>query len=137
MKLLTTAALLALAFIMAGCTTLDQLSAGYHVATSATITRNQAITVATTLRTLQDFAQVQINACIAAKSYSGLCAPAVVEGINKPLLAARAARDNLLAFADQHAGAELGAGGLYDAAIAAKDALVKALQTYGYAVPAG
>ncbi len=136
MKLLATlAGAVMLALALAGCTTLDQISAGYHVATSASISRNQAITLANTVRTLQDLAAVQLNSCIAAKSYAGLCAPPAIEAVNKALVASRAPRDALLTFADQHTGAQLGASGLYDALVAAKDALVKAMQTYGYSVP--
>lgn len=128
-------ALACLVLPLQACIT-DQISAAYHVGTSASITRNQAITAATGERTIQDLAAVQINSCVATKSYSGICAPVAIEAVNKALVAARGPRESLLSFADQHAGAELGASGLYQALVAAKDQLVSVMQQYGYAVPA-
>jgi hypothetical protein len=122
--------------MLAGCASTDGISAAYHVATSASVTRNQAITVAATIKTLQDVATTSINGCVAAKTFAGPCAPNVVEAVHKALVASRGPRDALLSFADQHAGKELGASGLYDAAVNAKDNLLSVLKQYGIAVPA-
>jgi hypothetical protein len=126
---------LALASTLSGCIT-DQIGAAYHVATSASISRNQAILVAQSMQTVQDIDTATTNGCVGAKGLTGICAPAGIEAAHKALLASRTARDALLAFAANHAGAELGASGLYDAAVTAKNALVSVLQQYGVAVPA-
>lgn len=128
-------ALACLLLPLAGCVT-DQIAAAYHVGTSASITRNQAILLGQTIQTAQDIATATIIGCVTAKSLTGVCAPTAIEAVHKALVASRAPRDQLLSFADQHAGAELGASGLYQAALTAKDALVSVLQQYGVAVPA-
>lgn len=120
---------------LSSCGTIDNIKAGITVATSASITRNEALEAIQTTKTLQDLATSYMNTCVSTQSVTGLCKPEAVEAIHKALVATRQPRAALAAFANAHAGAELGASGLYDALIAAKSSLSAVLTQYGYAVP--
>jgi len=107
----------------------------YDSAVSTTVTRNDAIQLALTTKTLQDVATATINGCVATESTKGVCAPSAVDAVHKALVATREPRDALLEFADEHAGSELGAVGLYDALLRAKDSLLSVLAQYGVTIP--
>lgn len=117
---------------LTGC---GNLSAAVDVATSASITRNQAELVIQSTQTLQDLATSYMSGCVSEQSVTGLCKPEAIEAIHTALVATRQPRKNLVAFAQAHAGAQLGASGLYDALVAARDSLSSVLKQYGYAVP--
>lgn len=134
---------LAIAAIMAiglsvpldGCSSLESIKAGITVAPSASVTRNQVKLLVDGTKTLSDLATTYINGCVAAQSVTGACAPKAIDAIHNAITATIQPRKNLVAFAQAHAGAELGASGLYDALQTAKDSLASVLKQYGYAVP--
>lgn len=129
---LAAAMCLAAAIALPSCA---QLSAALTVGTSASVTRTQAIVLIDTTKTLQDLATSYMNGCVAAQSITGACAPTAVRAINKALVATQDPRKQLAAFAQAHAGAQLGASGLYAALLAAKNSLASVLTQYGYSVP--
>lgn len=132
MKKLPFIAVAVVALALTGCA---GLSAAWNTATSASVTRNEALSLADATQTLEDLATSVINGCVATKSTKGVCAPAAVTAVHKALVATRQPRNDLLDFADTHAGKELGASGLYDALAKAKDALVSVLAQYGVTIP--
>ncbi len=135
---LVTAYVIVIAFCLAFLFTLPScadVSAIYHTATSASITRNPALELTDATKIAQDIATATINTCVETKSYTGVCSPSAIEPIHKALVATRGPRDALLSFAFTHAGKELGASGLYDALVTVKQQLIDTLQLYGIAVP--
>lgn len=113
---------------LSGCASLQ---AALDTATSASVTRNQAIQLAVATKTLQDIATTTMETCVETHSTSGICKPSAVDAVHKALVATRGPRDALLAFANEHAGKELGASGLYAALQTAKDQLLSVLAQYG------
>lgn len=129
-------ALAAIAVLTLSAQSCANLKAGYDVATSATVTRNEVQLLVQTTTTIQDIASTAMDGCTAAKSVAGPCKPAAIDAIHQALVATRQPRKNLVAFAQSHAGSQLGASGLYDALLTAKNSLASVLTQYGYAVPA-
>lgn len=109
--------------------------ATYQVATSASISRNDVKLLVDGTKTLADLATTYIDGCTTLQSTKDGCTPAAITAIHNALVATRQPRENLVAFAQLHAGAQLGASGLYAALLTAKDSLASVLKQYGYAVP--
>lgn len=101
--------------------------------TSATISRHDVLLAIDAANTVEDSATAAMASCLAIHGHTGVCAPAVVNSVHKDLVDMRAPRDQLNAFAQAHGDKQLGVTGLYDAVVAAKDALLGLLVDYGAA----
>lgn len=129
-------AMIAIGCIVAlgGCS----LNPAIDAAANTTVNRQDVLTLVDTTRTVQDLATSVINGCVATKSRTGVCAPVIITQLHADLAASRPPRDQLLAFALAHpSDQKLGIGGLYDAVIAAKDAITGILQANNVVGSAG
>lgn len=128
-------AAVALAFCLAGCVTVPELVGDVTTATGLTVTRHDALIVADSIATTETADTAAMNICTKAGTFTGVCSESVITKGHNAIVASRAARDNLLTYANEHNDLPAGPGGVYEIATDALSSLQAAITALGATPP--